>query len=240
MRHLWEHKKRLWMVLADIVLAVAAYLLANLFRFEGDIPGHHVRLIWRALPFLLLLRIAAFTGFGLYRGIWAYASISDLITLIKAVTAGSAAFAVALFFLELKGHSRAVLVLDWLILIFLVGGTRLSLRLCQRIRPPRGKGILRVLVIGAGDAGEMVLRELQQGEHHTLIVRNGHRTIPSARIALTRLLHVPSGPVGPADLLQHRVVLGVHVDAQLVVPGDARRVHVVYAHRHQQHIVVGH
>ncbi len=161
MRHLWEHKKRLWMVLADIVLAVAAYLLANLFRFEGDIPGHHVRLIWRALPFLLLLRIAAFTGFGLYRGIWAYASISDLITLIKAVTAGSAAFAVALFFLELKGHSRAVLVLDWLILIFLVGGTRLSLRLCQRIRPPRGKGILRVLVIGAGDAGEMVLRELQ-------------------------------------------------------------------------------
>ena len=161
MKHLWKHKRRLWVVLADVLLAIAAYLLANLFRFEGHIPARDLGFIWRALPVLLVIRGVAFTGFGLYRGVWAYASISDLIALIKAVTTGSAGFAVALMFLDMRGHSRAVLAMDWVLLIFLVGALRLSLRLYWSVVPSRRAGRRPVLIIGAGDAGEMVIRELQ-------------------------------------------------------------------------------
>ncbi len=166
MRYLWEHKRRLWVVLADVLLTAAAYLLANLFRFEGQIPARDLGFMWRALPVLVLIRLAAFVGFDLYRGVWAYASISDLIAMLKAVTAGSAGFVAALMFLGMRGHSRAVLVMDWLILILLIGASRLSLRLWRGFRAPQQSRKRPVLIIGAGDAGEMVVRELLQNGRH--------------------------------------------------------------------------
>jgi FlaA1/EpsC-like NDP-sugar epimerase len=161
MLYLFNHRRRLLVVAADVLLAVAAYLLANLFRFEGHIPARDAGFIMKALPALVLIRGAAFLGFGLYRGVWAYASISDLIAVVQAVTAGSAGFAVALTFLGVHGHSRAVLAMDWLLLIFLVGALRLALRVYRSAAPPLGVSRRPVLIIGAGDAGEMVIRELQ-------------------------------------------------------------------------------
>ena len=148
------------MLLADVLLAASAYLLANLFRFEGNIPAQYLALIWRALPLLVTIQAAAFIGFGLYRGVWAYASISDLVMILKAATAGSAGFFVALLLKGLQGHSRGVILIDWLILIFLVGGVRLALRLYRTFVSQRTAGRKRVLVLGAGDAGEMIVREM--------------------------------------------------------------------------------
>ncbi len=161
MLYLLRHRRRLLVVAADVLLAVAAYLLANLFRFEGHIPARDAGFILKALPVLVLIRGAAFLGFGVYRGVWAYASISDLLAVIRAVTAGSAGFAVALTFLGVHGHSRAVLAMDWLLLIFLMGALRLALRVYRSSAPPLRVPRRPVLIIGAGDAGEMVIRELQ-------------------------------------------------------------------------------
>ena len=84
---------------------------------------------------------------------WAYASIRDLVAVLKAVTVGSTAFAVVLLLTGFHGHSRAILVIDWLLVVLLVGGIRLSIRLLRggfRFRPA---GSRAVLILGAAGAG---------------------------------------------------------------------------------------
>ena len=115
-RHLWERKRRLLMVLLDIVLSVVAYFVANLIRFEGAIPPRDWAFIGRTLPNLIVIRFLCFTVFGLYRGIWTYASINDLINVAKASIVGSLALWVVVSrVLGMPGHSRGVLVADWLL-----------------------------------------------------------------------------------------------------------------------------
>ena len=132
-----EHKQRLWIVLADLLLALTSYLAAYLIRFEGQIPPTHLAIALRALPFLLALRLACCIGFGLYRRVWVYASLTDLFAVVRAVTVGSAVFSVLLFSDPFRGHSRGILIMDWLILILLVGGVRVALRVYRRGLPPR-------------------------------------------------------------------------------------------------------
>jgi UDP-GlcNAc:undecaprenyl-phosphate/decaprenyl-phosphate GlcNAc-1-phosphate transferase len=160
MRYLFEHKRRLIAVAGDLCLAAGAYYLAHLIRFEGEIPSNFMGLLLNTLPLLLLIRAVCFVALGLYRGVWAYASITDLLAIVKGVTAGSGVFAVLLLLFGVRGFSRGILVLDWLLVIFFVGGARLSLRLWRTARTTRRATGKPVLVIGAGDAGEMVLREL--------------------------------------------------------------------------------
>src|SRR3990167_9350001 len=120
MRHLWQRKRRSWVVLGDLFLSLVAYLVANLIRFDGDLPARYWGLIWQVLPALVVIRLACFTAFGLYRGVWAYASISDLVAIAKAVTVGSVALWAAVSVLPgMAGHSRGVLVIDWLLLVAL-------------------------------------------------------------------------------------------------------------------------
>jgi len=155
------HRRRLLLLLLDAVLTVASYLLATFLRFEGDVPRADWMLLQRALPVLVAIRVACFLLFGLYRGFWAYASIDDLLAIVKAVSAGSGLFVVSLIFLDLRRLSRTVLVMDWLILVLLIGGTRLSWRMLKTARGARRAGGRPVLIIGAGDAGETVARELR-------------------------------------------------------------------------------
>jgi len=113
-----------------------------------------------ALPALVAIRLAAFAGFGLYRGVWTYASIRDLMAVIKAASAGSVAFAVLLLRMGFRGHSRAILVIDWLLAVLLVGGIRLSIRVLRGGLRWRPAGSRPVLIIGAGAAGAGVARDL--------------------------------------------------------------------------------
>jgi len=93
MRYLFDHKRRLIAVAADLCLAAGAYYIAHLIRFEGEIPSTFLGLLLRTLPLLLLIRGVCFVALGLYRGVWAYASITDLLAILKSVTAGSGVFA---------------------------------------------------------------------------------------------------------------------------------------------------
>ena len=91
MRSLWQRTRRLWVVLGDLLVSILAYVAANLIRFDGDIPARYWAFVWQALPALVVIRFGCFTAFGLYRGVWAYASISDLVAIATAVTVGSVA-----------------------------------------------------------------------------------------------------------------------------------------------------
>ncbi len=117
----------------------------------------------------LVVKLSIYQFFGLYRRLWAYASINELLRIIITVTAASIAVSgimLTLLITRLLNFPRMVLPLDWLISLIGVGGFRFSLRLISETRtanakPQAGKAN-KVLVIGAGDAGALVVREMQR------------------------------------------------------------------------------
>src|SRR5437879_11258139 len=113
--------------LLHVCLVPLAYLGAYELRFEFAIPPVELRRFFTTLPLLVVLRPASFYVFGLFRDYWRHVSLRDLATVILAVTLGSVAFVGLLYVTALfRVMSRPVLVLDWLLAIFLVGGFRLG------------------------------------------------------------------------------------------------------------------
>jgi UDP-GlcNAc:undecaprenyl-phosphate GlcNAc-1-phosphate transferase len=156
------HKRRLLEILVDFCVLCSAYVIAYLLRFEGMLDAEAQRLISQSLPVLLVIKLACFAAGGLYRGVWRYLSLSDLLGLFRAVSVGSVLFAVALLYLwRFEGYSRAVLIIDWMLSLIAVGGSRITERLLdEAIQQARVRGT-PVLIIGAGDVGARVLRSLK-------------------------------------------------------------------------------
>ncbi len=131
-------------------------------RFNLDVPHDFLRGALFSLPVLALLHVPIYWGMGLYRGIWRYASVMDLRLIIMAV--GMAAIAVAAV-IQMLGFSfvpRSVFVLHPILLVVVMGGGRFVYR-AWKDRMLYGHvavGGEPVLVLGAGDAAERLLREL--------------------------------------------------------------------------------
>jgi FlaA1/EpsC-like NDP-sugar epimerase len=148
-----------------LVLTWAANLLAFLMRFDGQVPAaawaSHVSM----LPWLIALRACGFMAFGQFRGLWRYASLYDLRNIILAVLSSTAAFYVVVRWLSAPAlYPRSIYPIDGLLLIALLGSFRLARRAWHESRSSsRGK---RVLVIGAGDAGEMIVRDMRHNPRH--------------------------------------------------------------------------
>lgn len=176
MKQLLRHKN-FWIILcADTGLVCISYILSYLIRFEGDIPPEHREILVQTLPWIIPMKILFFAWLGLYRGMWRYTSIVDLINIIKAAGLSAGAIALALLLVRnLQGFSRSVLILDALMTLILVSGIRMLIRVyIQRTFPAiffhpayfpffnsdRGKKV-RLLIVGAGDAAEKMLREIQ-------------------------------------------------------------------------------
>lgn len=124
--------------------------------------------LWMMVITLLVKPVVYYT-FGLYRRVWAYASTKELRLIIAAVTTASVIVSVIMVVLTTlnlyEGFPRSVLAIDWLLSILAVGGLRFTLRLLgeSRTKAMDTNGqVKRVLIVGAGDAGELVLREMQK------------------------------------------------------------------------------
>ena len=109
----------------------------------------------------------AFAYFDLFQGLWRYVSLTDLINLGKATIAGSAVYLVAIVVLRsgMRDVPRSVLVIEPILCLVLVGGVRLAVRTWRELFAPASRGGKRVLIVGAGDAGEMLLREMKTHRH---------------------------------------------------------------------------
>ncbi len=161
------YKRQFVELFLDFLLIVVAYYLANLLRFEGSGQmDAHMGLMLNTLPILIIIKLGAFHSFGLYRGIWRYADISYLFDVFKAVSLGSLLSVLTLVFVyRFAGFSRSLFVIDWLLLILLAGGVRLLTRGFKESFAYFGeKNGKRALIIGAGDAGELLLRELRNNK----------------------------------------------------------------------------
>ena len=156
-------KHRLLVLVAlHLVLVTVSYTLAFLLRFEGTIPPDFVGVYVMTLPFIIAFRLLAFWSFEVYRGSWRYVGMRDLMLLFKAIGASTLMFAAFLLFTARElPYPRSVPILDALLTVMLIGGVRFSLRAVrERARTAPVHRQTRVLIIGAGDAGELLLREM--------------------------------------------------------------------------------
>jgi UDP-GlcNAc:undecaprenyl-phosphate GlcNAc-1-phosphate transferase len=156
----FQYKRQVATLLLDVGHIVLAYYAAYLIRFEQAF-GDHTAQLGASLPIVLLAQLVALGAFGLYRGMWRYTGLADAVRIVKAVTVGTMGAVVLLVFAHrFVGFSRTVFVLDWLLLIVLIGGSRISFRLFAEVLRPHPSSLPRVLIYGAGGGGELVLREL--------------------------------------------------------------------------------
>jgi FlaA1/EpsC-like NDP-sugar epimerase len=148
----------------DILAAIAAWYLAFWLRFNTEIPEASVITMVSAMLWVVPLQTAIFLVSGMYRGIWRYASVSDLQRIALAVSAS--AIAIALLLLTLPAMQppvpRSAILLDPLLLILILGGSRLSYRMWKerRLRNAPGSPGRPVVILGAGDAAADLLKNL--------------------------------------------------------------------------------
>lgn len=158
-----SYKRRIFEVFLDVFLISFSYYAAYVLLYGPLENTSNWQLFIETAPLLVVLKLFAFLVAGVYRGIWRYTSIGDFITFTKGVVAGSvfSVFAILLLY-RFQNFSRAVFVVDGIILLLLLVGSRMTFRLIREFLPnaPTADG-RRVLIYGAGDGGEMVLRELR-------------------------------------------------------------------------------
>jgi UDP-GlcNAc:undecaprenyl-phosphate GlcNAc-1-phosphate transferase len=158
----FSYKRRVFEVLLDVGLIILAYWSAYAIKFEPFSGSPAWQLFLRTVPIVVVVRLAAFLLFGVYRGIWRYTSIDDFVVFAKAVAAGSVvSMLIILFKFRFLGFSRAVFVIDAVMMMMLLAGSRMAFRLFRQLLPSGGVTAgRRALIYGAGDAGELLLREL--------------------------------------------------------------------------------
>jgi FlaA1/EpsC-like NDP-sugar epimerase len=149
----------------DLAAVAVAWLAAFWMRFNFDVPDDYRDLAWRSLVWVLPVYGVVFLGFGLYRGLWQFASLPDLVRIGKGVAAGGAATALAAYLLQLAlVVPRSVVLFSPLIALLVMGGARAAYRAWKEQSVSRNLFARRkpVLVLGAGPAGASLLRELAQ------------------------------------------------------------------------------
>jgi FlaA1/EpsC-like NDP-sugar epimerase len=153
--------RRLIIVSTHLILVVCAYILAFYLRLDFNI-GHSVwLLILKTLPIFIFIKMVILGYFGLYSGLWRYASIDDIWRIAKAhVLAMLCLIPAIAFFYTFDGFPRSIFVLDCILSFCLVVGIRFVTRLLrEKYRPIIGSKRKRAIIVGAGEAGVMVLRE---------------------------------------------------------------------------------
>ena len=149
--------------LHDLCAAGVAWVVGYALRFNFDIPPGFVAAMWSNLLWTIPLQAVIFHGFGLYRGIWRFASIPDLRRIVLAAgTAGLAIPALLLMLQRLNDVPRSVLVLHPLLLVMIMGGSRFLYRAWKdgHLISPRQFDAEPVIVMGAGAAGSALLRDM--------------------------------------------------------------------------------
>ncbi|MBV9126351.1 MAG: hypothetical protein JO112_23630, partial [Planctomycetes bacterium] len=159
----FSYKRRLFEVLLDVILIILAYYAAYALLFGPDVEDAAWPQMARVVPVLVVVNLGTFLVMGVYRGLWRYIGVEDLLTYAKGVVLGSlVSILVFVIAFRFEGLSRAVFALDTLFLLGLLAGSRLAFKFLRGLLPaPSAHGGRRVLIYGAGDGGELLLRELR-------------------------------------------------------------------------------
>ena len=155
--------KKLLLLCFDLVMFNFAVLLALILRFDQNIPLQYFEAFFNTLILSSIAKIYIYKHFGLYKSIWRYAGINEMSQIIFAVTLGTISeYLIALLFQS--ALPRSVYIMSLLLTMAFVGGLRMSYRTFTNYRKnpvSLANKVLRVMVIGAGHAGEILIREIK-------------------------------------------------------------------------------
>ncbi len=168
------HLRNRYIFIIDIFIIAVSVMLSFAMRLElGPVFSYYFpQMIWM-IAIAVVVKPPVFYRFGLYRRLWAYASIQELKTIAAAVTLASVPTVAGVFILTTVqarfdafiGFPRAAVLIDWIVTLLLIGGFRFALRLLAESRSATEHaryGLRRTLIAGAGSAGTLVVRELQR------------------------------------------------------------------------------
>lgn len=144
-------------------------IMAVLLRFEGEIPAAEFDIIRTGLPWMVLLSLAVFYFYGMYHRIWHYARMRDLIAIVGAVTLSQAAIFILTVLLSIA-IPRSVMIITWLLDLGAIGASRLMFKINLDLVTESKGGRENLLIVGAGDAGAMLARELEQNDAATISI----------------------------------------------------------------------
>jgi len=154
--------RRVLVVAIQLLLVALSNYVAFLLRFDGLVPDWAMQSFMQGLPGLLVIRGLIFAAFRLYQGLWRYTGLYDLRMLAGGIGASSIFFVVYTRTPLVPGvYPRSIFMIDAGFLLLLLGGIRLTRRIHTQVRGGRSSDE-QVLVYGAGDAGETVVREMKQ------------------------------------------------------------------------------
>jgi len=163
------------MICADVVLFTVALCLSYLIRFEFSFDNIHVGQASSLLLWMVPLKVVIFMIGGLYSGMWRFTGIRDLWLLARACFLSTMFIMLIILFTKgFQGYSRGVFIADGIITFMLTGGVRMLIRSFYAVRVnqltntslPVNARLTKVLIIGAGQAGEKILREVM--DNYTL------------------------------------------------------------------------
>lgn len=163
---MFKFRSRVTIFIHDLVMIPCAWFGAYWLRFNlGDIPDKYFSAALSFLPFVLVIQVSLFCIFGLYRGVWRFSSLPDLIRISKAVIVGVVCITVWLFLYgRLEGVPRAVIPLYLLLLELLICVPRFMYRAWKESFLGDDIGE-RALIVGAGAAGDMLVRDLRSNKN---------------------------------------------------------------------------
>lgn len=172
--------RRFLVFLLDLILIIESYLLAMLLGNDLNLVLPTTNFLLYVLPVIVGVQALIFLTSNMYRSIWKYASLHDMIEIFKIVSLAVIVSSLALFFIRRGEHfSRMVTILDWFLLMTQVMASRLCWRVYREshyleeklsFNSKRNRGV-RTLIVGAGEAGNMLLREIrrQSSSHYRVI-----------------------------------------------------------------------
>ncbi|WP_457551281.1 polysaccharide biosynthesis protein [Desulfobacula sp.] len=164
----------------DIILLCLSFYVAHLIRFDFRIPGWAREIFFNMLPYVVAIKILLFYYFDLYKGMWRYTSLNELLNVVKASTLGGlSAIVFVLYVNRFENVSRSVFIIDWCLTLISIVALRIATRLAFeqftedisfqdlkeailnifKLKSRRSKG---VIIIGAGDCGEKICREIRE------------------------------------------------------------------------------
>jgi FlaA1/EpsC-like NDP-sugar epimerase len=170
MKHAFKYRNFWVMLGADALVVIFSYYFSYFLRFEGVISPKELSNILQSIVWIVPVKLGCFFFFNLYSGMWRYTGLREMLDLVRAcLTSSAIIIAVLLITVRFEGFPRSIFIIDFLLTLLLVGALRITIRLYLADDPTTDLFSLgkkektkntQLLIIGAGDAGEKVLREI--------------------------------------------------------------------------------
>lgn len=155
----------------NVIIIAFSYILAFYIRFDFNPPIQYFGIVIKTIPFLILIKIIVFRYFALFSGMWRYVSMEDLWQILKANVISTVLFIMYIvFFIGFTGFPRSIFVLDWGICFGFIAGVRFITRgYREYFKPVKYKNEVKILIVGAGEAGVLVFTELRRNMNYDIV-----------------------------------------------------------------------